>query len=118
MSKSSADKLTQCDQEIKMKYKKINDTTSIKVAENINNFFGWKYFCRTPTQLSTQKETRLPIAKKIQTKSGDLSCNKKKKMSVKWKHIHTKEDIAQYQKKLVLLVWSNELSTDTKFDIS
>ena len=83
----------------------------------MNSFFAVKYFCNTQTGLSIKNATRLPNPRKIHTTKGLFNCNKKKNTRVKWKHIHTNEDIHQYRKKFLRLTSSNQLSTDTKFDI-
>lgn len=93
-----------------MKYTKINDTTSIKYAQNKKIFLGGKYFWNTQIGLSAKNDTKFQSHRNIHTINGLFNWIKKKNTRVKWKHIHTNEEINQYVKKFFFFTSSNLLS--------
>ena len=93
--KISFDNVTSTVQADHMKYKNIMATINIHTADATNIFFALKYFWITQTGESTKNEIKLPNHKNIHTIKALFNCNKKKNTNVKWKHIHTKDDMNQ-----------------------
>jgi len=65
-----------------------------KTCQLIIKLLGLKYFCNTHIGVSTNSAIKLPNHKNSHTKSTDWRTIQKKNTAVKWKIIHTNQNIA------------------------